>query len=554
MNFLLAENEIKDSDLTTKLAAQVKEIEIQQQLNESKEFSTCKAKYKPDTPNTLGDAEKCISDELKKISDPKKLEALGENLNLFNLGLIPSKDAQSVQKYLSKKMYVSLTGVDPDEENVKKYLEALKFNKKKHIDPKEFYELYRTQLIKNSLFEISKYCLEDLRNGSGCPSSGTSSGSNNFASHWNLTANPRIKLGTINDCGEPKFDNFSGLDKKNIYESIHKNLGVENLNSNTSDFFSDCMKAMKQLCENYKPTPGNSPTVGSKSCLVKERIRNITRSISAVDKLIKDFNQNGSSTMKLTLDYKIFDPSNEDTSYDRLTSYSSGDIIGQDAVVKSEVEDCEKNPQKKGCSDLLIDGKDYQNLENKLRLNLELQKQIAVKKVELIKNDTTKLNEYLEQNGYFDLAAKLKKDPINTDIEAEVQKIFDAKKSAILAEYAKKVMPRQKTSNSNIDQEVKKVAIESKAERSRLAQVVMFNNIITSVLDLKNTQGQSIGKNVSGWQAEERNIAQDKAYINEAYFNGIKSTIGPTKGSVKQSFQGADVVLENLFDKEKKNN
>ena len=84
---------------------------------------------------------------------------------------------------------------------------------------------------------------------------------------------------------------------------------------------------------------------------------------------------------------------------------------------------------------------------------------------------------------------------------------------------------------------------KTKEERARLAQVVMFNNIITSQLELQKNVGgttQSLGRNVSGWNKEKAGLDKIQG-IDPTVFSGIQDS-ADTKGSkTKESI--ADVTF-----------
>src|SRR5690606_29580802 len=72
---------------------------------------------------------------------------------------------------------------------------------------------------------------------------------------------------------------------------------------------------------------------------------------------------------------------------------------------------------------------------------------------------------------------------------------------------------------------------ESKEERARLAQVVMFNNIITSHLSLKRREGDNlvdVGRNTGAWRKEQQ--ALERADVNAGLFENLKASDGEEGG------------------------
>ena len=165
---LAASPEIPTPEDAKQIVSTIKDIEVTKLLKETKEFEKCREKYsykknssEIDRNKELQDAVTCFKKELGNISDPKKLQELSESLNLQTYGLVKSNNAKEIQKYLTDKMIESLTGVNPNEKDQQKLKESLKFGKKKVIDQSLFIKMYKTQLGKNALFEISRFCFQN---------------------------------------------------------------------------------------------------------------------------------------------------------------------------------------------------------------------------------------------------------------------------------------------------------------------------------------------------------------------------------------------------------
>src|SRR5690606_369790 len=101
----------------------------------------------------------CFREKLKD-KDPKEIQKLAQNLQLESYGLVQGKNVQSIQEYLSNRMYEKLTGVNLEEKDLQKRIESMSFKNRKMVDQKVFFDLYRTQLGKNALYEISRFCFE----------------------------------------------------------------------------------------------------------------------------------------------------------------------------------------------------------------------------------------------------------------------------------------------------------------------------------------------------------------------------------------------------------
>jgi hypothetical protein len=252
--------EIVDPQDGKRIVAQIKDLQVQQMLDKTSEFQKCRDKNKFEASDVndlakrsqkIADAEKCIKDELGQDKSGEKLKELSDALNLQHYGLIQSKNVTDIKNYLADKMYQSLTGIDRKNPNPKELLKSMKFKNRKHVDQKVFIDMYRTQLGKNGLFEISRFCFEDLRSADPAAAGKTS-----FGSHWADYKNGRLKQllkdGMLKDSGSPPFGKDLGSpdDKSIVYKEIFNSIAVDQLSDQQmSDFFLECGSMIVQLCE-----------------------------------------------------------------------------------------------------------------------------------------------------------------------------------------------------------------------------------------------------------------------------------------------------------------
>lgn len=123
--------------------ATIKAQDVDRQITESDQFKACR-----DKPNQK-EIEKCINDKMKDV-DPKEL---ADKLDLGSFDKKASKDEKSLRAYLGKRIHKAVYGVDLDDEKVKQA---------KLVDHALWSKLYRSQIGKNILMEISNYCLVNL--------------------------------------------------------------------------------------------------------------------------------------------------------------------------------------------------------------------------------------------------------------------------------------------------------------------------------------------------------------------------------------------------------
>lgn len=134
----------------------LKEEEIDEKILSSDVFADCKKSLEGiDLSSDTGKEEirKCIQDKVSKVDD----ESVGEfskALNLGSVGFKETKNTKSLREYLNKRIFNAIHGKDAYEN---KQIKELKF-----VDPGLFLELYKTQISKNLILEVSQYCLENV--------------------------------------------------------------------------------------------------------------------------------------------------------------------------------------------------------------------------------------------------------------------------------------------------------------------------------------------------------------------------------------------------------
>lgn len=569
---LWAQKEIINTDDGHKIASQIKDVEVTQMLNKTSEFKDCRDEYKFKADAT--DAEKSTNLQAaadcfkRKISEgnksKEKLEELSETLNLSHYKLIKSKKAEDVQKYLNDKMYQAMTGVDPSESDLKKLQEDLKFNKKKHIDQATFFKLYRMQLGKNALFEISRFCFENLR------VTGREQ-ITNFADHWkdysaiqgtNLITQSNNTPLALNDKGDPKFGTIQDpTDKKQIYQDIFKsfqNSSGNGLDSTLLDnFFEQCGTVIVPLCKAFETTLNldktqsktsiNSAANGANACLAKARLQEFRKAITMLDNIydhqsgkLKDFMSN-SAQMSLALSgepIKIYgdgsDPK-EKNEYE-LTNFDSSTMLGnEDANQTKELEECQSKGTLDKCQDIFSDKESFEKAKHKTELEMTLRREVEMERVKKIVNQNQQdIKTYLKENGYEDILKEYNEGKLKSadDLSKRVGQAFEAKKIALLAQLNSKMSKRQVDPNTpTIDpNKIGDVIDETKEERARLAQVVLFNNIIASRLSLKNDKDETVGTNIGIWNAEEAELT--KSQIDPNLFKNLQSNQGQSGTSL----------------------
>ncbi|MFP5386797.1 MAG: hypothetical protein ACLGHN_12000 [Bacteriovoracia bacterium] len=596
---LAASPEVATPEDGKQIVSTIKDIEISKLISDTKEFKDCRKdyEYKENNPNKdqeLKAAVACFQKELVNIDDPKRLEQLSDSLNLQTYGLVKSNNAKEIQKYLTDKMIESITGVNPDEKDQQKLKESLKFGKKKVIDQSLFIKMYKTQLGKNALFEISRFCFQNLRSNSG-------TGKANFIDHWGNDIS-KVDLQSVNDSGEPVFGNkFSDpSDKKKLYTEIFSSIqGSGNSNPQAtqqflSKFFIACGQLIKPLCDEFKKEIAKTPdtsqvelkndknkpetTKGSAACLAQSRIQEYKQALLNADKIAKYFEEEmdgknsnhlsafmieglkGKPIGKALKRYGDGSDKNE-ASIDEITNNSSLAFLeGQDdPLVKDKAKECEDRPEIDGCEGFIFKDDTLGKVKHKVEFEMTLKREVEMKRVRKLKEQNDQdLKKYLEENAFYDLLKDDKYLRLTKDeLAKEVGESFEAKKRATLAEINNRLGSRQVKTDAELKAPGKAAEIvkNSTEERARMSQLVLFNNIIVSHLSLKkklaNGQEVDAGRNVGAWKKEEEALAAGN--IDETLFANLKASDDGSSGGVGNNEISGFGIIDDLLGKPKEN-
>lgn len=595
--------EISDGEIKNKFLTVVKDVEVEGMLNKTAEFNDCREmnKFDPkaaDRDKKLKDATECFKKKLTG-KNPEALKKLADDLNLQSYGLIKSKNVSDITEYLSKKMIKSLTGQDPD----KVTKESLQWKNQKIVDQKVFLDLYTNQLAKSALHEVSRFCFENLRKGgtNTAITPGTS-----FESHWATDStgtditNAAPIATAINDQGKsgeffPAAANGKDdSDPAAVYQRVVSGIATSTINhAFYKRFYDFCQKSLPVLCDSFKADPASkiksseqnqvttadgTMSKGANACLTLDRLRSIRTAMKNIDKVAEEFDKMGADKNKFAIKMienpQIYQRGNgkDEESLDELTSYSSADMLE-----KAEENDLAKLQEQCGqggqggdeCDEFLVKGDDLDKAINNVETDMNLKREIEIARVKELKSKPEELEKYLTDNGMFDLLEKFKDPNSKIDIEKEIGNVYDARKIAEIESLKLKVGKRQMSEDSynklsddeKADQKAKNIT-DTKEERARLAQVVMFNNIITSQLELKEKgdNGKVVGRNVNAWKKEMKGLSgygSDYYQDNQALFTGLQdSAINDAPISdANNSIVGIE-ILDSILGKpeEKKNN
>ena len=575
--------EVSDHEIKNQFLSIVKDTEVENKLNGTSEFTTCRDQnpYNPNKPDPtiLKKATDCFTQAVNGKGEAE-IKKLADNLRLESFGLIKSKNVKDINEYLANKMEKALTGVDPKEKNHQKRMEQLQFKNQKMVDQSVFIELYINQLGKTALQEVSRFCFENLRNKKN-------KSINTFYEHWtNGETAPNFGLPGISpitnareisgltDDGNPQFEigNAAGsTDKEKVFNEMLK--GISSNPQIDSEFmtifFGVCQSSIKPLCDEFKRDKNSKlkdenlniaqtqMEIGANACLTMGHLQSVRMAISKSKTLLESMNKLSQEDQKTAITLTLQEPvkmysngkgEKGEQTLDELTSSSSTDFLeNQDEAYQKNLDECMANGEASGCEDSIGKKENFDKALVNIEMESNLKREIEIARIKAMGDDKKKFEEYLKENGYFDLINKgtFKEE----DIIDAIKNNFNAKRVAMIQALNKKVGSRQLPESATKAEKkstAEDMAKASKNERARLAQVVLFNNIITSHLELKNQKNEVISKNVNAWKKEQAALDANSNY-NKAYFQQVSQMVDNEKDN-SSKLQDTSIIDVGIID------
>lgn len=567
--------EITDPQIARQLVGVAQDIKNEQVIANAPDLKSCQDDYQKQSgsisndPQALANLETCIKTKIGNKTG-QQLSDFSDKLNLETYKLIPSKSLQNITKYLTQKLYQSLTNVDIEEKDIARKIQAMKFNNKKQVDHRDFYDLYKNQIAKNALTEVSRFCLVDFRNESPPPGAG-----NTFIEHWDelkafTSQNPPIAV--TDDGATDPFGSTStkAQDTEASYRDIMKNIfkgdGAQAVvpdEKKLSNFFFFCGKKINELCDDYEkscatsgsnrnctgaPSPGSTgtasttvttPIKGAKACIAKTRLMAYKKAMKASEDIVKGLTDKAGSDFFLALDknemVKRYQRGvGSEKSLNELTNNASIDFYkATENESTKEAEDCANDPAK--CDQFVVVSDAETRIEQNTNLMYLAKREAEMKRVKELQGQA--LDEFLEKN-YPDIKEQMAKNP-QLKVEELIGQRWDARRQAVIDDIKTRVSDRQVTDNEVKNDKNKREDVaqsnarEALSEKTRLAQVIFFNNIISSSLNLQTQSGQGLGRNL---QALTNELDSADSEVNGAFSNlrQLTNSSGGSSGGSSQ--------------------
>lgn len=574
------ETRMSDQEVSQKLVSVARDIENERMLGAVQQLQQCKDRFPFDpsttpTPAQFQALQTCVQQQVG--NSPEQIAQISDQLKLETFRLIPSKTVNNVTEYLTKKLYKNMTGVDLDQRSIEDRIEAMKFKNKKQLDQQQFFELYKNQMSKNVIYEISRFCFEDFRNKTTSAPNAPSGPNSSFIDNWaNLaaftTSDPQGL--SVDDSGTPSFrvaDQTTGVNAQGSYQGILEKIVGTGSSAGTldstklSNFFQFCAKQIDVLCKAYENSCAKSSTdlgttscasSGSRACLAKNRIIAARRALSASREIWEEFTKDNNTNVTIALDprqvVKRYSGGTQDRSektFNDLTNTASADFFkGSENDNNQAAEDCIRaGGDGSSCDAFTIVDDSAARIQYSTNLEYTAKRTAEIERIKaLVSGNRQTLLEYLE-NNYPDLKKPYEDGTIN--LEEAVAQRWDGQRQAMLQEITAKIKPRQ-ISETEIaaDQDLQKNTAVANAtvalnEKARLAQVVLFNNIISSSLELKFESGASAGRNVQTL-ANEIDTAENEFQVSN--FANLRASLVDSGSSGGSSSGGTGQTITDI--------
>ena len=303
---------------------------------------------------------------------------------------------------------------------------------------------------------------------------------------------------------------------------------------------------------------------GAAACLSMEKIQGIREAVAKTKKIEESLKDQGDSKVSLEIEAKFYGNGNNpgEESIDKLSTLTSDDMlsnISNDKELQDDLKKCKQDASDDECKKYLLKQDHLDKTLFAVERELNFRREVEIQRISEIKKDPKKLEEYLEVNGYFDLLAKYKQNPQQIVWDQEISKIFESKKLATIQALKEKVGRRQVTDdqykdlekNNLVDTRINENMQETLEEKTRLAQLVLFNNIITSQLKLTDKNSKKDYRNVSGWLKEQSVMeGLGQGSYNPSLFSGIKDIAQKEGNSSNNTSIDDGGILDDILGKD----
>ena len=342
------------------------------------------------------------------------------------------------------------------------------------VDHSQFIDLYKSELGKTIISAFTSYCMDTD------------------------PAKCDIKQ---KDCSIANDENTRIVNRKKNLENLKK----ADLNSNSEDAqkWKICISSVSESCEKADPDPTKMNETGKRSCLIMDYVKSARKNIIIADQQKKYYDELAKTqTTGIVLNTKNADPSK--TSTDTVLEITKEDVkIAMEKPLnkaQAEIKSCYENGtiiNIEACKKYLNSNPDA-NLQAVTELGMRQMAQEEVLKDEL--NSPDKVAQYLKEEGYTpnQITEMTKDKDKSKETKDEILKRYAAQKAAIIAEMANRIDKKSTTVDGKIDansssdkSKIEKISTELGSRSSDLQNLVYFNNVVSSYLEITDGSGKT---------------------------------------------------------------
>ena len=478
------------------------------------------------------------NDQLKEevlsyLNEGSKTDEEGKDLrkaSLINLDKEESKTVQALRDFYNQKLEEALYGGSTRAGSlVHSHL----------ADQTDFLRLQKTQLGKNIVATLTSYCIEA-----------------DYVKKDDVTY-PLIY--------ENK-DKRSKSREKNI-SSLNKFQNTDGTMKNSASYkWSGCIASVQHMCHQVKfkeeDSQGNmtdntdyinlkdklsSSEITEKdlnyskqrACEVTEYIIKARTSLGAIDKTMEKFEKHRVNNIGATRTYSEVSGKGNSSSIDELTSITSKELIANNSGNSYAKANKEELDELSECMDLEKDKiinpeacKKFLNTNQEddaraiIQMKAEKEKRAQLLATLIEEKDTEKIKELLLSDGYEEAEAEKLAQRVIDDKDGMallIQKRYENRMDALIESTTKKmnaisVIEINENNQEAIDK-LKDIRDNLKNKTKEFAELVHFNNIVTSYLDITDGEGKT-AKNIASAKRElSGNIFSDEFSDQREEFN-----------------------------------
>ncbi len=582
------------------IISDLKKAEISQAIQQSSKYKKCESENEreKEKSNYFDLVKDCFfgdnPDELEKAD----LEIIKKSFGLKSYRVTEDKDRKEFSTFLKQRLHVALYGEEFKADKIET------FHKKKEVDHKDFYELYKTQLSKNVFMDLTNYCLNHIRDKDGkFPDLTNPIGAmtfDDFKSRFKEVSQKEDSdslMKHINQAAENKILKLNKQlkDKSEIKHAHYLSYLIKNEFSRGPDKVSQihksCISLTRTTCgfwvEREKDKANQSKYDGyidGTACIYQNKLKAHARNMEQVDKTIKELNDGGSSKDGFVVKNKEFyDRENKKDGINSLTTISTKEIkkgLKQNQALKDLQAKCASASQNNGqidpkCEELISKSyDDYNNQKNDLLINSEAQKNYINSTFSKVEENEDDFKKFLKEQGHFEILNKLSskdspitlseaKDELITVLDAQKNMAINSLKNRFNAKVLKGSDTEKRASQNNeaeiLAQDNKSLFSDIESDLSqkqqRLINVFEYANVVNSFIEtcegsLKKAKGSKKvecpesdkGYNIMGLKKE---LSGSKDEGDESYFV-TQDYSQYTKEDSKKIVQANAVDIEGL--------